>query len=196
MRHQPWKRWIVLLVLCVASGSASAHQGHDLSGFAAGFSHPFTGLDHLLAMVAVGLWAACGGSRKAWLLPATFMTSMVASAALVGLTHFPPSLEAGIAASVMVLGLVTALSLQLPAMLSLSITALSGALHGAAHGMEIPASAAPLSYALGFLAATVALHAAGVTFGLLSGNRSLPLARMAGVAIAMSGAWMLSGAMA
>jgi urease accessory protein len=196
MRTQPRQRWIAILILCGLSGTAAAHPGHDLSGFAAGVSHPFTGLDHLLAMVAVGLWAARSGPRKAWMLPATFMLSMVAGAGLSGLTRYPLSVETGIAASVLVLGLVTALSLQVPAVLAMAITALSGALHGFAHGLEIPASAAPVTYALGFLVATAALHAGGVAIGLLPGKRFTALARVAGVGIALSGAWMLSGSVA
>ncbi len=195
MMKKTWTRWIAILAFCGMSGTAAAHPGHDLLGFAAGLSHPLTGFDHLLAMVAVGLWAARCGQRKAWMLPAVFMSSMVSGASFAGLIHSPPSVEPGIAASVLVLGLVIALSLQVPAVFALAITAIFGTLHGFAHGSEIPVSAAPMSYAMGFLATTAALHASGVAFGIVSGKCFRAIYQMAGVGIALSGAWMLSGAL-
>jgi len=189
--HKSIMKLLTATLLLTASTTALAHPGHNVSGFAAGLMHPFLGLDHLLAMVAVGLWAAQSGGKKVWLLPLTFMTLLASGAALA--MHGPslPLVETGIAASVLALGLLVALSLRLPASLSVAITALFGLLHGYAHGLELPASAAPIEYALGFLAATAALHLSGIAVGVVTRSRYTALARMLGVAIATSGAYLL-----
>lgn len=184
-------RLLAALFLFGASNAAFAHPGHDVSGFAAGLTHPFSGLDHLLAMVAVGLWAAQGGGRKIWLLPATFMTMLAVGAGIAMQWGALPLVEAGIAASVLALGLLTALSLQLPALLSVAIIALFGLLHGYAHGLELPESAAPAEYALGFLAATATLHLSGIAAGIATRQRYAQLSRLVGSAIAISGAYLL-----
>lgn len=180
--------------LLAGSSAAFAHPGHDVSGFAAGLIHPLSGLDHLLAMVAVGLWAAQGGGRKVWLLPAAFMIMLAAGAAVALHWQALPLVEAGIAVSVLALGLLTALSLQLPASLSVAITALFGLLHGYAHGLELPQSAAPAEYALGFLAATATLHLGGITLGVATRRQYAVLSRLLGGAIAVSGAYLLVSA--
>lgn len=176
------------------SSAALAHPGHDLSGIGAGLLHPLLGIDHLLAMVAVGLWAAQGGGHRIWLLPATFVAMLTAGAGIA--LHWPslPMVETGIAASVLALGLLVSLSLRLPIGLSMLATTIFGLLHGYAHGMELPASAHPASYALGFLTATLALHLSGVTIGVFSRQRALALARGLGVAIMASGAYLLVAA--
>ena len=189
----------ITIFLLVASGTAFAHPGHNVSGFAAGLMHPFSGLDHLLAMVAVGLWAAQGntlkrGRSKVWLLPATFMTMLAVGAGIAMQWQSLPLVEPGIAASVLALGLLIALSLQLPASLSVAITRLFGLLHGYAHGLELPRSAAPVEYALGFLAATAALHLGGIAAGLAMRQRYALLTRFLGSAIAVSGACLLASA--
>jgi urease accessory protein len=180
-------------LLAGISSTAFAHPGHNVSGLAAGLMHPFSGLDHLLAMVAVGLWAAQGGGRKVWLLPATFMTMLAAGAGLAVQWQALPMVEAGIATSVLALGLLVALSMQLPATLAVAVTALFGLLHGYAHGLELPESAAPVSYALGFLAATAVLHASGVALGLAARRQHVVLARVFGAVIAASGVYLLAG---
>ena len=184
MRHSKFSAAAILLA---TSGSAFAHPGHDVSGFSAGLLHPFSGLDHLLAMFAVGLWAAQSGGRKMWLLPAAFM-SMLATGAVAAL-NFPhlPFVETGISASVLALGLLVALSLKLPTALSITITALFGFMHGYAHGLELPSSASPATYALGFLAATATLHLCGIGTGTAARKSHAAL----GMAIAACGAWML-----
>ncbi len=184
-------RFLAAIFLLTTSNAAFAHPGHDVSGFAAGLTHPFSGLDHLLAMVAVGLWAAQGGGRKIWLLPATFMTMLAVGAGIAMQWQALPLVEAGIAASVLALGLLTALSLQLPALLSVAIIALFGLLHGYAHGLELPESAAPAEYALGFLAATATLHLSGIAAGIATRQRYAQLSRLVGSAIAISGAYLL-----
>ena len=183
---------ISLLLLLGISGTACAHPGHGASGFGAGFLHPFSGMDHLLAMLAVGLWAGQSGTRKLWLLPAVFMSLLVAGAGLA--QYFPalPLIETGIAASVLVLGLITALALHVPLALSIALTAVFGLVHGYAHGMEMPGSAAPVLYAVGFLAATAALHFSGIKLGLAARGRYSVWTQAAGAAIALSGIWMLS----
>jgi urease accessory protein len=187
-------RFLTAIFLLAASGAAFAHPGHGVSGFAAGLMHPFTGLDHLLAMVAVGLWAAQGGKRKVWLLPATFMTTLVLGAGIAMQWQSLPMVETGIAVSVLALGLLVSLSMQLPAMLSVAIIALFGLLHGYAHGLELPESAAPAAYALGFLAATASLHLGGIAAGVATRYRYTPLSRLLGGAIAICGAFLLGSA--
>ncbi|HTN94701.1 MAG TPA: HupE/UreJ family protein [Gallionella sp.] len=184
-------KYLVAILLLIASGSALAHPGHNVSGFAAGLTHPFSGLDHLLAMVAVGLWAAQRGGRKIWLLPAAFMTMLVAGAALAMHWQSLPMVEAGIASSVLALGLLVALSAQLPVALSIAITGLFGLLHGYAHGLELPESAAPLDYAAGFLIATASLHLAGIAVGVATQRRYALLSRILGSAIALAGTYLL-----
>jgi urease accessory protein len=196
-------KFLTAIILFGTSSVAFAHPGHDVSGLAAGLMHPFSGLDHLLAMVAVGLWAAQGnkkgntekhGERKIWLLPATFMTMLAAGAGIATQWQSMPLVEAGISTSVLALGLLVALAMQLPASLSVAITALFGLLHGYAHGLELPESAAPTAYALGFLAATATLHLIGIAVGVATRDRHALLAKMLGVVIAASGAYLLVSA--
>ena len=187
-------KFLTAILLLVPSSTAFAHPGHDVSGFAAGLMHPFSGLDHLLAMVAVGLWAAQGGGRKVWLLPVTFMVMLIVGSGIAMQWQSLPLVESGLAASVLALGLLIALSLQLPVMLSVAVTALFGLLHGYAHGLELPASAAPAEYALGFLAATATLHLGGITLGIATRRNYAMLSRLLGSAIAVSGAYLLVSA--
>lgn len=185
---------LIILLLLAASSTAYAHPGHDVSGFAAGLMHPFSGLDHLLAMVAVGIWAAQSGGKNIWLLPATFMTMLAAGTSVATQWQTMPLVETGIAATVLALGLLIALSMQLPIALSVAVTALFGLMHGYAHGLELPASAAPAAYALGFLAATASLHLAGVVTGIATRKRYALPARMLGAAITASGIYLLASA--
>jgi urease accessory protein len=193
MRNATTKLLTAIFLLTISS-AAFAHPGHNVSGFAAGLMHPFSGFDHLLAMVAVGLWAAQSGGRKVWLLPATFMTMLAVGADIAMQWQSLPLVEAGIATSVLSLGLLIALSLQLPASLSVAITALFGLLHGYAHGLELPQSAAPVEYALGFLAATATLHLSGIAVGIATRQRYALLSRFLGSTIAVSGAYLLVSA--
>ncbi len=193
-------RFLITIFLLATSGAAFAHPGHSVAGLAAGLTHPFSGFDHLLAMLAVGLWAAqnskCngGGGHRVWLLPATFMVMLAAGAGIAMQWQSLPLVEPGIAASVLALGLLIALSLRLPVLLSVAVAALFGLMHGYAHGLELPESAAPSGYALGFLTATAILHLTGVTAGILTRTRFAFLARSLGIAVAASGAWMLATA--
>jgi urease accessory protein len=154
----------------------------------AGLAHPFSGLDHMLAMVAVGLWASQLGRPAMWLMPLTFPAVMAIGAAL-GLGGVAlPWLETGVAGSVLVLGVVVALALRPSLPISVSLIALFALLHGYAHGVELPASASALGYGAGFVAATLVLHLVGIGFGLAAGRVPLRfVARGAGGVIAAIG---------
>jgi len=172
--------------------SVFAHTfGAQGAGFADGFAHPFLGIDHLLAMLAVGIWAARLGGSAWWRVPAAFLMAMGAGAWLAGPTLSMVSLELGIGASVLALGLLTAFVPHLSGWLSFALVAFFALFHGAAHGLEMPEMASPLGYSLGFLLATASLHGAGVLFGLaLSHFRLASL--VAGSVIAFSGLLLLA----
>jgi urease accessory protein len=175
------------------STAAFAHIGdHSHMSFSEGLMHPFTGLDHVLAMVAVGLWASQLGGRALYLLPLTFPVVMAAGAALgfggVSLAW----IEIGIALSVVVLGAMVAFRAQPSLAVSVPLIGLFALLHGYSHGVELPAEASALTYGLGFIVATAVLHLIGIGLGL-SFNR-LPVrfaARTAGGAIAVLGVALL-----
>jgi urease accessory protein len=192
MRRTACTASLALLVTLVTT-TAFAHPGdHSHLGFAAGIAHPLTGLDHLLAMVAVGLWASQLGGRALWLMPLTFPVVMAAGAAL-GMGGVALSwVEIGITASVLVLGAAIALSWGPSLASGLPLIGLFALLHGYAHGVELPAQTSALGYGAGFVAATLALHLAGIGIGMAA-NR-LPVrfaARTAGGAIAAVGAVLL-----
>jgi len=151
--------------LCTATlaGTALAHTGHaDGAGLAHGFLHPLGGIDHLLAMVAVGVWGARQGGRSVWLLPAAFVAMLAGGAALGMAGAALPAVEAAVAASVVVLGLLAALNKRVPVAAGMALVGLFAVFHGHAHGAEMPEAAQPLHYALGFTAATALLHVAGI----------------------------------
>ena len=182
-------RLLALLVLLVPS-AAFAHPGHgDVSGFAAGVAHPFTGVDHVAAMIAVGLWAALKGGRALWLWPAAFVAVMLAGGVL-GLMAIPlPFVEAGILASVVVLGLMVALAADLPIGAGAALIGVFALFHGYAHGAELPQAAEAASYMMGFALATAALHGAGIALATgLQSARVQPLVRVAGAACVLVGA--------
>ncbi|MFM8332470.1 MAG: HupE/UreJ family protein [Candidatus Methylumidiphilus sp.] len=175
----------------VFAPSASAHTlGSHGAGFAAGVAHPFIGLDHLLTMLAVGLWAAQLGGAALWRVPAAFVAAMAVGAALARPELDLAGLELAVGGSVLALGLLLAFALRLPGLLAPLAVALLALSHGAAHGLEMPQTASPWGYGLGFLLATAGLHGAGIALGL-SLKRSA-LARVGGVAIAAAGLWLLA----
>ncbi|MFC3225857.1 HupE/UreJ family protein [Marinibaculum pumilum] len=187
----------------LAPALAAAHTGHAAAagayatGFFSGFLHPLGGLDHLLAMVAVGLFAAILGGRALWLVPAAFLGTMVAGGllALAGITL--PFVELGIALSVLVLGLALAFRIRLATLGAMALVGFFALFHGHAHGAEMPAAASSLAYVGGFLLATALLHGAGMLVGGLAGlgvSRHVVHAhRVGGTAIAVLGAFMLAG---
>jgi urease accessory protein len=197
MRNTMRRPFKLLSVIAIAtagfSSAALAHVGdHSHMSFSEGLAHPFTGLDHMLAMVAVGLWASQLGGRALWLLPLTFPAVMAVGAAL-GFEGAPlPWVEAGIAVSVLTLGVLVALKAKPSLALSVPLIGLFALLHGYSHGVELPASVSALTYAGGFVAATLGLHLIGIALGLAA-NR-IPVrfvARTAGGAIAVVGVALL-----
>lgn len=183
------------IVLAVA-GAASAHTGMTAtSGFAAGFGHPLGGLDHLLAMVAVGMWAAQLTGRAVWALPLTFM-GVMALAGVLGVAGVPLGpVEFGIAASVVVLGAVVAFRARLPLAVAAILVGLFALFHGHAHGAEMPATVSGVAYSLGFVLTTGLLHAAGLGMGsaaLGKAGQAL-ITRLSGGAIAAAGLALMIG---
>lgn len=187
------RKTLYALALFLTPALAFAHPGHDSSGLMAGVAHPITGLDHLLAMLAVGLWAAQQQGAARWALPVTFVSTML----LGGLLGFEglelPFMETGIAASVLALGLLVAVAVRPPMFVAVGLTALFALAHGVAHGLELPELASPWGYAAGFVAATAALHAAGYGLVRVLPQAAAPLVRVAGGASAVAGAWLLAG---
>ena len=157
--------------------------------------HPLSGLDHLAAMIAVGLWAAMLGGRAVWAVPASFVGMMVAGAAL-GLSGIQlPAVELMIGLSVVALGLVAALQLRVPTPVAAVVVAAFALFHGAAHGAEMPGFADPLLYGLGFVLATSLLHGVGLAlgFGIARTSAANWVIRAVGVAFAALGLSLLAG---
>lgn len=157
-------------------------------GIASGFRHPFTGWDHLLAMVSVGIWGAFLKRPLIYALPIVFPLMMVAGAAL-GMFAVPiPSPELGVAASVLVLGSCIALAVRAPTLVACAIVAAFAVFHGYAHGVELPSAADPVGYSVGFVSATGILHVCGIGIGLLNERRhGLMVTRSMGAVIAAVG---------
>jgi urease accessory protein len=177
----------------VCSGTAAAHTGTGLAGgFVPGLLHPFTGLDHLLAMVCVGLWGAFLGPPLIQVLPIVFPLMMVGGAAL-GMLGLPvPPVEIGIALSVLVLGGCIALALRAPVRTAAVIVAAFAVFHGYAHGKELPSAADPIGYSAGFTLATGMLHVLGIGIGFLRDRPGGALAiRGLGGIIGAAGVWFL-----
>lgn len=146
---------------------ASAHTGvGDVTGFWHGLEHPIGGLDHILAMLAVGLWAAQMGGKALWLVPGAFVTAMIGSS-VMGHFGLPlPGVEQGIVASDFILGMLLLFAVRLPLALSAGIVGVLAIFHGYAHGAEMPATASGLAYGFGFIISTTLLHVAGIGIGL------------------------------
>jgi urease accessory protein len=183
-------------VLIAMTGAAAAHPGHaDAGGFAHGFLHPLGGLDHVLAMVAVGLYAALLGGRALWLVPATFVTVMALGGAAGVAGYALPYVEIGIALSVVVLGVAVALRVNLPTLAAMTLAGVFAVFHGHAHGAEMPLDLSGYEYAAGFLAATALLHGVGIAVGLGMGKLSelggRRVRQAAGGAVALAGVVLL-----
>lgn len=183
------------LPLAIFAGSALAHPGHDAAGFASGFGHPLGGVDHLLAMLAVGLYAAREQGVARACMPFAFVVAMLAGAGLSVLGVALPAVEAGIAVSVLVLGLLVAFVVRLSLVASLPLIAVFAVFHGYAHLAEMGAGSL-VAFMAGFVLATAALHGLGYALA-----RHLPesgaggmLRRLAGAAIAAAGLVFLGSA--
>jgi len=184
-------------LLLVLAGPALAHTDHGAAaggGFVAGLTHPLFGWDHLIAMVAVGMWGAFLGRPAIWLLPIVFPMVM-ALAAAAGILGVPlPFVEIGIAASAVVLGLLILFGVRAELWVAALVVGAFAVFHGHAHGTELPQAANPFAYALGFVISTGLLHAAGIVLGLLVALRRGELAiRGAGGLISLAGAGFLLG---
>jgi urease accessory protein len=183
--------------LFALTGPAFAHTGHgDAGGFGHGVMHPVGGLDHVLAMIAVGLYAAMIGGRALWFVPATFVTVMAIGGALGTAGIALPYVEIGIGISVVVLGLAVALRLNLPTLAAMALVGLFAIFHGYAHGAEMPGDVSGHAYAAGFMLATALLHCAGIALGFAAGTLA-PLggwrvAQAAGGAMALVGVAILT----
>jgi urease accessory protein len=189
--HRPTAILIAAGLIC--SSTAMAHTGTGLAGgFVPGFMHPFSGPDHLLAMICVGLWGAFLGPPLIQVLPIVFPAMMVAGAAL-GMFGVPMApVEPGIALSVLVLGGCVALAIQAPVWAASLIVAAFAVFHGSAHGKELPSAADPIGYSAGFTLATGALHVLGIGIGLLRDRPGGTAAiRSLGGVIGGTGAWFL-----
>ena len=183
----------LLLVVSIGTSSASAHETGDVAGgFVSGVTHPLFGLDHLVAMIAVGLWGAQLKQPAIWLLPITFPLVM-AFGGVLGIRGLPiPAVEIGIALSAVVLGAAVMIAARPPVGIAAVLVGAFAILHGHAHGAELPESATPLAYGAGFVLSTGLLHAAGITLGLLvrwpAGEQAI---RILGGGIALAGGYFL-----
>ena len=188
MRHQRFLEGTVfmlsLLTVPVAQAHNLAHEGASLS---AGFAHPLSGWDHVLAMLAVGLWATQQRGQAVWRLPLVFLILMTVGAIAAGAGLVLPAVETGIATSLLVLGLLLALAVRPPAAVSMALVGLFALFHGVAHGVEMPQAAPAMAFALGFILATTLLHLLGIHLGrLCRGELTTRLLRIGGSGIAAS----------
>lgn len=191
-------RGALAALLALSPSLAFAHPGHgDTVGFSHGFLHPIGGLDHVLAMVAVGIFAANLGGRALWAVPATFVALMAVGGAFGMYGVAVPFVEIGIAASVIVLGGAVALGWKnWPLGAAMALVGFFAVFHGHAHGAEMPADASALTYAAGFMLATTLLHIAGIGAGLAigtAGARAPRLTQALGTVVAVVGVGLLTG---
>jgi urease accessory protein len=188
------------LILAAMATTVEAHTGvGGTSAFLQGFGHPPGGVDHVLAMVAVGLFAAHLGGRALWFVPASFV-SMMAVGGTAGIAGFElPFIEAGIGLSVVVLGVIIALQWSAPVSAAMAIVGFLAVFQGFAHGAEMPADAAGLNYASGLVLATALLHATGIGLGIGIGRLTKigvrRIAQSGGGAMALAGVGILTGAL-
>ena len=156
---------LALAAILAAAAPAAAHTGHEhglLAGFGAGFLHPFGGIDHLLAMLALGVWAAQQGGRAMWLVPLAFVGTMTVGGVIGLLGVGVGGTDTVIVVSVLVLGAVVAAALRPPLWIAVPLVGAFALFHGLAHGRELPEAMDAAGYAAGFVAATALLHAAGM----------------------------------
>ena len=182
------------IVFWTIAGRADAHIIQpEASGFGSGFEHPLFGTDHFLAMFAVGLWGAQMGGRQVWTLPVTFPLIMVCGGVL-GLLAIPvPSVELVIASSVLVLGLAIAFAWHPAEWIALVLISIFAIFHGYAHGTELPKTADPADFAIGFVFATGLIHILGIGVGMaLTRPLDGRITRMLGTVLALGGVYFLA----
>ena len=192
-------RGVLFFCLMMLPAIALAHvgQGNMSGGFVSGFLHPILGPDHVVAMVAVGMWGAQLGAPAIWVLPVTFPLVM-AFGGVLGILGVPvPAIEIGIAVSAIVLGAMVAFSARPPLWVAMVMVGVFAIFHGYAHGAELPESANAVAFSIGFVVATGSLHALGILIGTLNrwkvGSRLL---RLGGTLIAFAGFYFLAAQMA
>lgn len=197
MNKKLYRSTIIALLLATIPSVAYAHDGSNMpfGGFLSGLVHPVLGFDHFLAMLSVGILSAQIGGRAIWTVPATFVSVMALGGALglidIGLT----SIELGIAASLVLLGLIIAAEKKLPILLAMAGVGFFAIFHGYAHGAEMPTTAEPVKYALGFLTGTALIHIAGVVIGDIAKHYELGKVtlRVGGGLIAFAGFLFIFG---
>ena len=192
MTHGAWPRYgsavFIAAVALATPATAFAHPGDDAGGLATGFAHPLSGLDHVLAMIAVGLWGAQLGRPAVWLLPVAF-PMMMAVGGFVGLigVHLP-GVEIGIALSACVLGAMVLLEARPDLRIAAMLVGVFAIFHGHAHGTELPPGDGGLLYSIGFVTGTGFLHAVGIGIGLI---HAWPIGRvtlrLSGLAVTLAG---------
>jgi urease accessory protein len=198
MISQKAMRGLVVLALLATPSSAWAHiQAGEAAGFLSGVQHPISGWDHVLAMIAVGLWGAQLGAPAVWLLPVTF-PMMMSLGAMMGLLGMPlPGVELGIALSAIVLGAMVLTEKRPPLWVAACIVGFFAIFHGHAHGTELPEGQSGLLYSAGFVMATGCLHGVGITIGLIHRwETGRILLRVAGAAVAVAGVYFFIYALA
>lgn len=186
MNRRPY---LLLLVLSLLPGAAFAHSGHDDGGLMAGLLHPLTGADHVLAMLAIGMWAALQSRLLSLAVPASFLLMLLGGFLLARMGIALPPVETGISLSVLLLGLLIASAARLPAVLSVALAGGFALFHGYAHGVE--ASGSLLGFATGFLVASLSLHVAGGVLATRVQAWIPALTRGLGAMIAAGGALMM-----
>ena len=189
------RRAPIAILLMLAAGPAIAHVGHgSTTSFTAGLGHPLGGLDHVAVMVMVGLWAGLKGGRALWVWPAVFVGVMLVGG-IVGMEGVPvPFVEPGILASVVALGLLVALAVNLPVAVGAGILAMFALFHGHAHGSEVADALNGVEYMAGFALATAVLHLAGIGFATTMTHFSLrPAIRVVGALCLPIGAGLYAG---
>lgn len=191
-------RALLTILAMLLPTAALAHTGHgDTAGVLTGFMHPIGGLDHVLAMVAVGVFAFVLGGRALWLVPLSFVAMMAVGFGLGVAQIDVPFVELGIALSSVVIGGLAALGRPMPVVAASALVGVFAIFHGHAHGTEMPADSSGLGYALGFIVATALLHVAGIAAALgvakLVGQYGKRVAQVAGGLFALGGVGVLAG---
>ena len=191
MKKSTTLRTLLIAGLTLGTSAVFAHD-HSTNGLVSGFTHPFMGLDHIIVMLAIGLWAASLNNQKAVVIvPAAFVGTMILACLLTVMGVSVPYIEQGIIASVFLLGVLLAISTRFSIGLCSVLVASFAFFHGAAHGIEMPAEVNSYLYILGFSGASIVLHAIGIFFNkLLPAKSSVLVNRISGVIITVIGVSM------